>query len=155
MSVESRGYAQVMARRGAIMQRALGLDYAQFEREGGVAFDYEGLVGSPGYDLEAVRRIQAAFKVGDTPLWELPRLTRLVRQTAPRGQGARILIKDEAGNAAGSFKARRASLAVAHAADLRYKGVVAATSGNYGAAVASQAAMRGLKAIILQEVFDS
>ena len=155
MAVESRGYAQVMARRGAIMHRALGLDYAQFEREGGVAFDYEGLVSSPAYDLEAVRRIQAAFKVGDTPLWELPRLTKLVRQTAPRGQGARILIKDEAGNAGGSFKARRASLAVAHAADLGYEGVVAATSGNYGAAVASQAAMRGLKAIILQEVFDS
>ena len=74
-----------MARRGAIMQRALGLDYEQFEREGGVAFDYEGLVGSPAYDLDAVRRIQAAFKVGNTPLWELPRLSQLVRQTAPRG----------------------------------------------------------------------
>jgi len=153
--VSARKYAEVMARRGPIMQRALGLDYAQFEREGGVAFDYEGLVASPAYDLAAVRKIQAAFKVGNTPLWELPRLSELVRQTAPRGKGARILIKDEAGNAAGSFKARRASLAVAHAADLGYEGVVAATSGNYGAAVASQAAMRGLKAIILQEVFDS
>lgn len=155
MAIDDRSYAQVMARRGAIMQRALGLDYARFEREGGVAFDYEGLVTSPAYDLAAVRRIQAAFKVGNTPLWELPRLSELVRQTAPSGKGARILIKDEAGNAAGSFKARRASLAVAHAADLGYEGVVAATSGNYGAAVASQAAMRGLKAIILQEVFDS
>jgi 2-amino-4-ketopentanoate thiolase beta subunit len=153
--MSTQQYAEVMARRGAIMQRALGLDYDQFEREGGVAFDYEGLVGSPAYDLDAVRRIQAAFKVGNTPLWELSRLSELVRQTAPRGQGARILIKDEAGNAAGSFKARRASLAVAHAADLGYEGVVAATSGNYGAAVASQAAMRGIKAIILQEVFDS
>jgi cysteine synthase len=38
---------------------------------------------------------------------------------------------------------------------LGYKGVVAASSGNYGAAVASQAAKRGLKAIILQEVYDS
>src|ERR1700730_2730346 len=113
MAVESRGEAQGMARRGAIMHRAFGLDYAQFEREGGVAFDYEGLVSSPAYDLEAVRRIQAAFKVGDTPLWELPRLTKLVRQTAPRGQGARILIKDEAGNAGGSFKARRGSRAAA------------------------------------------
>jgi len=153
--MSARKYAEVMARRGAIMQRALGLDYAQFEREGGVAFDYEGLVASPAYDLATVRKIQAAFKVGNTPLWELPRLSELVRQTAPRGKGARILIKDEAGNAAGSFKARRASLAVAHAADLGYEGVVAATSGNYGAAVASQAAMRGLNAIILQEVFDS
>ena len=33
--------------------------------------------------------------------------------------------------------------------------MVAASSGNYGAAVASQAAKRGLKAIILQEVYDS
>ena len=144
-----------MARRGAIMQHALGLDYARFEREGGIAFDYEGLAGSPPYDLEAVQRIQSQFKVGDTPLWELPRISELVRQSARPGQGARILIKDEAANAAGSFKARRASLAVAHAADLGYEGVVAATSGNYGAAVASQAAMRGIKAIILQEAFDS
>ena len=153
--MSARTYADVMARRNLIMQRALGLDYAKFEREGGIAFDYEGLAGSPGYDLAAVQKIQAAFKVGNTPLWELPRLGELVRQSAPRGKGARILIKDEAGNAAGSFKARRASLAVAHAADLGYEGVVAATSGNYGAAVASQAAMRGLKSIILQEVFDS
>ncbi len=36
-----------------------------------------------------------------------------------------------------------------------YKGVIAATSGNYGAAVASQAAKRGLKSIIVQECFDS
>lgn len=155
MAVSDHKYAEVMARRGAIMQHALGLDYAQFERNGGVAFDYEGLTSSPPYDLDAVQRVQSAFKVGNTPLWELPRLSQLVRQTAGPGRGARILIKDEAGNASGSFKARRASLAVAHAADLGYQGVVAATSGNYGAAVASQAAMRGIKAIILQEVFDS
>ena len=41
------------------------------------------------------------------------------------------------------------------AARLGYEGVIAATSGNYGAAVASQAAMRGLSCIVLQEVFDS
>jgi 2-amino-4-ketopentanoate thiolase beta subunit len=155
MAVSSRKYAEVMARRGEIMQRSLGIDYDHFELAGGVAFDYDGLLGSPPFDLEGVRRIQASFKVGDTPLWEVPRLSRLVRQTAPSGRGARILIKDEAANAAGSFKARRASLAVEHAANLGYEGVVAATSGNYGAAVASQAAMRGLKAIVLQEVFDS
>src|SRR3989440_11165385 len=108
-----------MARRGAIMQHALGLDYARFEREGGIAFDYEGLAGSPPYDLAAVQRIQSQFKVGDTPLWELPRITELVRQSAPRGQGARILIKDEAANAAGSFQARRAAPAGAHGAGLR------------------------------------
>jgi 2-amino-4-ketopentanoate thiolase beta subunit len=36
-----------------------------------------------------------------------------------------------------------------------YEGVIAATSGNYGAAVASQAARNGLKCIICQETFDS
>jgi 2-amino-4-ketopentanoate thiolase beta subunit len=155
MAISPRVYADVMARRSAIMQHALGLDYAQFERHGGVAFDYEGLTNSPPYDLAAVRRVQSDFKVGNTPLWELPRLSQLTRQTAAVGKGARILIKDEAANSSGSFKARRASLAVAHAADLGYEGVVAATSGNYGAAVASQSAMRGIKAIVLQEVFDS
>ncbi|MCK5764318.1 MAG: PLP-dependent lyase/thiolase, partial [Clostridiales bacterium] len=50
---------------------------------------------------------------------------------------------------------RRAATAVYHAKKLGYKGVIAATSGNYGAAVASQAAMQGLKCIIIQETFDS
>ena len=36
-----------------------------------------------------------------------------------------------------------------------YEGVIAATSGNYGAAVASQAARYGLKCIICQETYDS
>lgn len=155
MAVNGRRYLEVMNRRGIIMQRALGIDYERFETAGRIAFDYEGLLTSPPYSLNEVRQLQAQFKVGSTPMWELPQLSKLVRQTARAGHGARILIKDEAGNAAGSFKARRASLAVAHAAELRYRGVVAATSGNYGAAVASQAAMRGLRAIVLQEVFDS
>ena len=42
-----------------------------------------------------------------------------------------------------------------HAKKMGYKGVIAATSGNYGAAVASQAAMQGLKCLIVQECFDS
>ena len=44
---------------------------------------------------------------------------------------------------------------MAHAKKCGYKGVIAATSGNYGAAVASQAAMQGLKCIIVQECYDS
>ena len=36
-----------------------------------------------------------------------------------------------------------------------YKGVITATSGNYGAAVASVCAMAGLKCIVVQECFDS
>ena len=74
---------------------------------------------------------------------------------SPKNKGARIFIKDEASNPSGSFKARRASISVHHAKKLGYKGVIAATSGNYGAAVASQASMHGLKCIIVQECYDS
>jgi len=74
---------------------------------------------------------------------------------APKGKGARIFVKDEAANPSGSFKDRRASLSVYVAQRKGYPGVIAATSGNYGAAVASQATMRGLKCIVVQEVFDS
>ncbi len=154
MSSET-GYVAVMARRGEIMRRSAGIDYDRYERPGGIAFDYEGLATSPPYTLDQVREVQRAHKVGDTPLWELERLSRLVRQASPPGSGARIFIKDEAANAAGSFKARRASLCLAQAAENGFAGVIAATSGNYGAAVASQAAIYGLKALILQEVFDS
>jgi cysteine synthase len=93
--------------------------------------------------------------VGQTPLVELKNLTELVRSISPSGKGGRIFIKDEAANPSGSFKDRRAALSVYNAKKLGYRGVVAASSGNYGAAVASQAAKRGLKAIILQEVYDS
>ncbi|MCK5780568.1 MAG: PLP-dependent lyase/thiolase, partial [Psychrilyobacter sp.] len=93
--------------------------------------------------------------VGNTPMYELRNLTNLARKLAPTGKGARIFLKDEAANPSGSFKARRAATAVYHAKKLGYKGVIAATSGNYGAAVASQAAMLGLKCIIVQECYDS
>lgn len=49
----------------------------------------------------------------------------------------------------------RASLSVHEASKRGYAGVSAATSGNYGAAVASQAAKAGLRCIIVQEAFDS
>ena len=78
-----------------------------------------------------------------------------MRKYSDPGKGARIFIKDEAANASGSFKARRASVSVYHAKKNGYEGLIAATSGNYGAAVASQAAMRGLKCIVVQEVYDS
>jgi cysteine synthase len=82
-------------------------------------------------------------------------MTDLVRSISKPGKGGRIFIKDEAANPSGSFKDRRAALSIYHAKRLGYQGVVAASSGNYGAAVASQATKRGLKAIILQEVYDS
>ncbi len=147
-------YAAVMARKGEIMKKAVGLDYEQFERDG-IVFDYEAMMTGTGYSLEDVIDIQRASCVSQTPLYEMKNLTKLARMYAAEGKGARIFIKDEAANPSGSFKVRRAAISVHHAKKLGYKGVIAATSGNYGAAVASQAAMHGLDCIILQECYDS
>ena len=147
-------YEQVMARKGEIMKRALGMDYAQFERSP-IAFDYETMMSAHGYTLEQIRGIQRAAGVGLTPLLELRNLTDLVRSFSEPGHGARLFVKDEAANMAGSFKDRRASMSIHVAAEQGFAGVIAATSGNYGAAVASQAARAGLACIICQETFDS
>ncbi|MDA3809221.1 MAG: 2-amino-4-oxopentanoate thiolase subunit OrtB [Spirochaetaceae bacterium] len=148
------GYKDLMARRGAIMKSAVQIDYSQFE-SGSIAFDFEGMMEKVGYSLDEIREIQQSNGVGNTPVYELKNLTALCRKTAAPGKGARIFLKDEAANPSGSFKARRAAVSVYHAKRLGYKGVIAATSGNYGAAVASQAAMLGLKCIIVQECYDS
>lgn len=150
----AKDYDSVMGRSNDIMKEALGLDYNEFE-SGSVAFDYEALMKATGYTLDEVANIQSRTGVGNTPLLELRNITALARKYAKPGYGARIFAKDEAANASGSFKARRAACAVAHAKKLGYKGVIAATSGNYGAAVASQAAMQGLDCIIVQECYDS
>ncbi|MDZ4654293.1 MAG: 2-amino-4-oxopentanoate thiolase subunit OrtB [Coriobacteriia bacterium] len=144
----------ILARKGEIMKRALGMDYAEFERSP-IAFDYEGLMGAHGYSLQDIIGIQLAAGVGKTPLLELRNLTDLVRSYADPGMGARIFVKDEAANMAGSFKDRRASVSIHVAKEKGYEGVIAATSGNYGAAVSSQAARASLKCIIVQEAFDS
>jgi cysteine synthase len=143
-----------MARKNEIMKSSMGIDYDVY-RQGEIAFDYERMMNDCGFSLEDIIRIQAETKVGNTPLFELRNLTEAVRKISAPGKGARIFLKDEAANASGSFKARRASISAYVAAQKGYKGVIAATSGNYGAAVASQAAQRGLKCIIVQEVFDS
>ncbi|GMQ64381.1 2-amino-4-oxopentanoate thiolase subunit OrtB [Vallitalea maricola] len=147
-------YEAIMSRKNEIMKKAVGIDYTEFEREG-VVFDYEGMMKKTGYELDQVREIEKKTSVGDTPVYELKNLTKLARKIGGKGKGARIFLKDEAANPSGSFKARRAAVSVYHAKKLGYKGVVAATSGNYGAAVASQAAMQGLKCIIIQECYDS
>ncbi len=147
-------YESVMARKNDIMKHAVGMDYAEFERDG-IVFDYEGMMKKTGYSLDEVREIERNASVGDTPIYELKNLTKLARKIGGKGKGARIFLKDEAANPSGSFKARRAAVSVYHAKRLGYKGVIAATSGNYGAAVASQAAMQGLKCIIIQECYDS
>ncbi|MHC4446292.1 MAG: 2-amino-4-oxopentanoate thiolase subunit OrtB [Planctomycetota bacterium] len=147
-------YQRVMARRAEIVKRSVGLDYAKYAT-GALAFNYERLLADTGYDIEKTRQVQAATAVGRTPLVELGNITALVRATAPAGKGARIFVKDEAQNPSGSFKDRRASLSVHEAKRRGFVGVAAATSGNYGAAVASQAAKAGLRCVIVQEAFDS
>lgn len=147
-------YSALMARRNEILLRASGLDYGRLGDAGSPAFDYDELMRI-GYHLDEVVEIQAGTGVGGTPLIELPNLTRLVRRLAAPGRGARIFVKDEACNPSGSFKDRRASVSAHHARQRGHAGLVAATSGNYGAAVASQAARCGLKSIVVQEAFDS
>lgn len=147
-------YIEVISRKNQIMKQSVSIDYSKFEY-GAISFDYEALMKQVPYTVQQVSEIQRSHAVGNTPLIELRNLTKLARSLAPKGMGARIVVKDEASNASGSFKARRASLSVYQAKKLGYKGVISSTSGNYGAAVASQAAMAGLKCIIIQECFDS
>ena len=152
--MNASGYQAVMAQRDGIMQRSRGVDYEHYAR-GALAFDYEQLLADSGYDIARAGAVQRRTAVGNTPLVELGNITALVRVLAKPGKGARIFLKDEAANPSGSFKDRRASLSVHEARKRGYPGVVAATSGNYGAAVASQAAKAGLHCIIVQEAFDS
>jgi cysteine synthase len=150
----SLGYEEIMAIKGKIVRDAIGLDYERYAT-GVLAFDYERLLADTGYDVDRAREVQERTAVGGTPLIELENITELVRSVARPGKGARIFVKDEAKNPSGSFKDRRASLSVHEAKKCSYPGVAAATSGNYGAAVASQAAKAGLRCIVVQEAFDS
>lgn len=147
-------YTSVMGRSAQILKKAVGINYDDFILSP-LAFDYEKMMEEVGYGIDEVQRIQLETNVGRTPILELRNITALARKLAPKGKGARIFIKDEIANPSGSFKDRRASLSIYVAQRKGFPGVIAATSGNYGAAVASQAAMRGLKCIVLQEVFDS
>jgi len=152
--IQDLSYSVIMAQRDEIMRTAMGIDYAKYA--GGVlAFDYERLLAETGYDVDTASSVQRATAVGNTPLIELHNITELVRTVSAPGNGARIFVKDEAKNPSGSFKDRRASLSVYEAKKRGYPGVVAATSGNYGAAIASQAAKAGLRCIVVQEAFDS
>lgn len=147
-------YSGVMSRKNEIMKQAVGIDYDKFESKG-ISFDYDQMMHKTGYNLREIIEAQKETSIGNTPIIELKNITELARKFAPEGKGARIFVKDEASNPSGSYKARRAATSVYHAKKNGYKGVIAATSGNYGAAVASQAAMLGLKCIIVQECYDS
>jgi len=137
-----------------IIKNSVGLDYNKYELSG-IGFDYEKMMNDSGLTLDDVRIIQNNSMVGNTPLIELKNITNYARKFSEKGYGARIFLKDEASNLSGSFKARRAAISVHIAKQRGYKGVIAATSGNYGAAVAALAAKQGLKCIIVQECFDS
>ena len=150
----NNSYTAIMDRKAEIMRSSVGIDYDKYIT-GPLSFDYEAMLTDTGYDLETTRKIQDLTAVGNTPLVELRNLTELARAVSGPGKGARIFVKDEAANPSGSFKDRRASLSAHEAKKKGYKGITAATSGNYGAAVASQAAKAGLGCIIIQEAFDS
>ncbi|MBI9010089.1 MAG: PLP-dependent lyase/thiolase [Tenericutes bacterium] len=147
-------YDAVMSRKNEIMKSSVGINYDLYESDY-ISFDFEAMMSDCGFSLDEVRKIQNENGVGNTPLKECKNISALARKNAKPGYGARIFIKDEALNDSGSFKARRASMACYQAKKLGFKGVIAATSGNYGAAVASQAAKYGLKCIIVQECYDS
>lgn len=151
---KDNSFSAVMARKSEIIRAAVGVDYKQFE-SGSIAFDYEKMMASTGYTLEDVREIQRGFAIGNTPLIELKNITALSRKLSREGYGARIFIKDEAANPSGSFKVRRAATSIHHAKKMGYKGALSATSGNYGAAVASCCAKSGLSCIVVQECYDS
>jgi cysteine synthase len=147
-------YDQLMQDKSKIIKDSLKIDYEQYENNG-IGFDYEKMMNDSGYSFEDVKKIQLENNIGNTPLIELKRITEYVRKFSKEGYGARIFLKDEAANLSGSFKARRAAISIHQAKKLGYKGVIAATSGNYGAAIAALAARAGLKCIIVQECFDS
>lgn len=147
-------YEKLMERKNEIILKSIGIDYNKYET-GKLSFDYEGLMKDVGYCLEEVKEIQKEVGVGNTPLLELKNLTKLARKVSKNGCAARIFVKDESCNPSGSFKDRRAAISVYDAMKRGYTGVGAATSGNYGSAVASQANIRGLKCVIANECYDS
>lgn len=147
-------YEALMEKKSEIMLKSVGTDFSIYE-QGKIAFDYERMMRDTGYTISDIMKIQQETGVGNTPLLELRNLTELARKVSKTGKAARIMVKDEQCNPSGSFKDRRAAISVYEAKKRGYKGVASATSGNYGAAVASQAAMRGLDCIIVQECYDS
>lgn len=72
--------------------------------------------------------------------------TPLVRLRRMGPEGVELLVKDEALNPTGSFKARGLSLAVNRARELGAAGVQLASAGNAALALAAYAAAAGLKA---------
>ena len=59
---QDKSYEAVLARQNEIMNRALGIDYEDFER-GGLAFDYEALMDQVGVPVEEAVKILADLGV--------------------------------------------------------------------------------------------
>jgi threonine synthase len=121
--------------------------YARYELARlGRAFRLEQLVGREPTlwryaEVLPVRdpRFRLTLGEGFTPLLETPRLA------AELGL-ARVLVKDEAQNPTGSFKARGLALAMARALELGIEEVGIPSAGNAGSATAAYAAAAGITA---------
>jgi 2-amino-4-ketopentanoate thiolase beta subunit len=143
----------IMARKGEIMRRALGMDYAEFERP--IAFDYEAMMAAHGYSLADIVAIQARPAWAPRPCSSCATSPTSCARTPSRPRRAHL--REGRGRQHGGLVQGPACV---HEhprgpGEKGYAGVIAATSGNYGAAVASQAARASLKCIICQEAFDS
>lgn len=93
-------------------------------------------VEDPGFEHTALHQ------VGWTPVYKPELLARDL--------GLEILyVKDESRNPSASFKDRASAVVMAHARQINVKAVVAASTGNAGAATACMAAAMGMKAIII------
>ena len=49
--IVDRSYQAVTGRMAQIIEKAMGVDYSRYEREG-IVFDYEALMNDTGYSLE-------------------------------------------------------------------------------------------------------
>ena len=78
---------------------------------------------------------------GWTPVFHLPRLAKKLGLE-------HVWLKDEARNPTGSFKDRASAIVVARAQEIKADIIVAASTGNAGAALAGMSAAIGQKAII-------
>ncbi|HNY83988.1 MAG TPA: threonine synthase [Anaerolineaceae bacterium] len=93
-------------------------------------------VGNPGYQLTPLHQ------VGLTPVYQPAALREKLGLK-------HLFIKDESRNPSASFKDRASAIVVARALETKVKTIVAASTGNAGAAMACMSAAVGLPAIIL------
>ncbi len=93
-------------------------------------------VQDPGFERTPLHQ------VGMTPIYESELLARELGIK-------KLFIKDESRNPSASFKDRASAVVMAHALQIHSKAVVAASTGNAGAATACMATCLGLSAIII------